>query len=95
MLRVVKEGGKVVVLEFSKPRYFPFKQLYNFYFNSILPRIGRLVSKDSSAYTYLPDSVKNFPDGDNFLNVLKKVGYQKTKCKTLTFGISSIYIGTK
>lgn len=95
MLRVVKEGGKVVVLEFSKPRYFPFKQLYNFYFNSILPRIGRLVSKDSSAYTYLPDSVKSFPDGDNFLNVLKKVGYKETKCKTLTFGISSIYIGTK
>ncbi|MEL6558067.1 MAG: bifunctional demethylmenaquinone methyltransferase/2-methoxy-6-polyprenyl-1,4-benzoquinol methylase UbiE [Bacteroidota bacterium] len=95
MLRVVKEGGKVVVLEFSKPKYFPFKQLYNFYFNSILPRIGRLVSKDSSAYTYLPDSVKSFPDGDNFLNVLKKVGYKETRCKTLTFGISSIYIGTK
>lgn len=95
MLRVVKKGGKVVVLEFSKPKYFPFKQLYNFYFNSILPKIGRLVSKDSSAYTYLPDSVKSFPDGDNFLNVLKKVGYKETRCKTLTFGISSIYIGTK
>ncbi|MGB3465021.1 MAG: bifunctional demethylmenaquinone methyltransferase/2-methoxy-6-polyprenyl-1,4-benzoquinol methylase UbiE [Cyclobacteriaceae bacterium] len=95
MLRVLKKGGKVVVLEFSKPKSFPFKQLYNFYFNSILPKIGRLVSKDSSAYTYLPDSVKSFPDGNAFLNVLNKVGYNNTKCKKLTFGISSIYIGTK
>ena len=95
MLRVVKEGGKVVVLEFSRPRLFPFKQLYNFYFSSILPKIGRLISKDDSAYTYLPDSVRSFPDGDNFLKILDKLGYKETRCKTLTFGISSIYIGTK
>lgn len=95
MLRVVKDGGKVVVLEFSRPRIFPFKQLYNFYFSSILPKIGRLISKDDSAYTYLPDSVKSFPDGDNFLKILDKIGYKETRCKTLTFGISSIYIGTK
>ena len=95
MLRVVKKGGKVVILEFSRPRMFPFKQLYNFYFSSILPKIGRLVSKDASAYTYLPDSVKSFPDGNNFLKILDNIGYKETRCKTLTFGISSIYIGTK
>ncbi len=95
MLRVLKKGGRVVVLEFSKPQVFPFKQLYNFYFNSILPRIGRLVSKDHAAYTYLPDSVKNFPDGGAFIEKLNKLGYKETKCKTLTFGISSIYTGIK
>lgn len=95
MFRVLKPGGKVVVLEFSKPTKFPLKQLYNFYFKAILPVIGRMISKDQSAYTYLPESVQSFPDGQAFLDVLKKVGYQKTTCKTLTFGISSIYTGKK
>lgn len=95
MYRVLKPGGKTVVVEFSKPKKFPMKQGYNFYFKYILPRIGRLVSKDSSAYTYLPESVQAFPDGEDFLDVLKKVGFKNTKCRPLTFGISSIYIGEK
>lgn len=95
MLRVLKENGKVVILEFSRPRMFPFKQLYNFYFRWILPKIGRLVSKDQSAYTYLPESVKVFPDGDDFTEIMKKIGFKSTACKPLTFGISSIYTGTK
>lgn len=95
MCRVLKPGGKVVVLEFSRPKRFPFKQIYNFYFKAILPKIGRLISKDSAAYTYLPESVGAFPDGDNFLKVLQKVGFKETKCKPLTFGISSIYTGVK
>lgn len=95
MFRVLKPGGKVVILEFSRPKSFPFKQIYNFYFKAILPKIGRLVSKDNAAYTYLPESVKAFPDGQNFLNVLESVGYKSTKCKPLTFGISSIYTGVK
>jgi len=95
MCRVLKPGGKVVVLEFSRPKRFPFKQIYNFYFKAILPKIGRLISKDSAAYTYLPESVGAFPDGDNFLKVLQKVGFNETKCKPLTFGISSIYTGVK
>lgn len=95
MLRVLKEGGKVVILEFSRPRMFPLKQLYNFYFRWILPKIGRLISKDQSAYTYLPESVNAFPDGDAFLSIMKGVGYKETTCKSLTFGISSIYTGVK
>jgi demethylmenaquinone methyltransferase/2-methoxy-6-polyprenyl-1,4-benzoquinol methylase len=95
MLRVLKEGGKVVILEFSQPRVFPLKQLYNFYFRWILPKIGRLISKDQSAYTYLPESVNAFPDGDAFLKIMNSVGYKKTTCKSLTFGISSIYTGVK
>ncbi len=95
MLRVLRPGGKVVVLEFSKPRKFPFKQLYNFYFRFVLPKIGRWVSKDSSAYTYLPESVQAFPDGEGFLKILNHLGYKNTSCKSLTFGISSLYIGTK
>jgi len=95
MLRVVKPGGRVVVLEFSKPRAFPMKQLYSFYFKYILPKIGKIFSRDSSAYTYLPESVQAFPDGDDFLSICSKLGYKNATCQTLTFGISSLYTATK
>lgn len=95
MYRVLKPGGKTVIVEFSKPKKFPMKQGYNFYFKYILPQIGKIVSKDNAAYTYLPESVQAFPDGEDFLAVLKKVGFKNTQCKPLTFGISSIYIGQK
>ena len=95
MYRVLKPGGKVVILEFSKPKSFPFKQLYNFYFTYILPGIGRLVSKDQSAYTYLPESVQQFPDGKAFTEILDELGFTQTTCKPLTLGISSIYTGIK
>ncbi len=95
ILRVMKPGGTLVVLEFSKPRVFPLKQLYNLYFKNILPTIGRLISQDQSAYTYLPESVQAFPDGQKFLDVLDKIGFTHTQCRLLTFGISSIYTGQK
>ena len=95
MLRVVRPGGKVVILEFSKPSAFPMKQLYQFYFRFILPTVGRVISRDRAAYTYLPESVQAFPDGDNFIKLLTKTGYKNTTCKPLTFGISSLYTGTK
>ncbi|MGF1637553.1 MAG: bifunctional demethylmenaquinone methyltransferase/2-methoxy-6-polyprenyl-1,4-benzoquinol methylase UbiE [Cyclobacteriaceae bacterium] len=95
MYRVLKPGGKVVVLEFSKPRKFPFKQLYNFYFKAVLPIIGKVISKDNAAYTYLPESVQAFPDGQEFLNHLNQAGFNENKCIPLTFGISSIYFGEK
>ena len=95
MHRVLDKGGKLVVLEFSKPRKFPIKQIYNFYFFKILPFWGRLVSKDISAYTYLPESVANFPDGDKFLEICKTCGFESVSEQRLSFGIASIYIGTK
>ena len=95
IFRVVKPGGKVVILEFSKPSHFPFKQLYNFYFKFVLPKIGRLISQDQAAYTYLPESVQAFPDGNDFLQILSKIGYKNAACKPLTFGISSLYTGIK
>lgn len=95
MHRVMKKGGKVVILEFSRPGIFPFKQLYNLYFKIVLPLIGRTIAKDNSAYSYLPESVQHFPDGEDFLNILNKIGFTKTQCSPLTFGISSIYTGIK
>ncbi len=95
MLRVLKPGGKVVILEFSKPKVFPVKQGYNFYFKYITPTIGKLFSKDASAYTYLPESVAAFPDGEVFNALMEKVGFRNTKCRPLAFGICSIYTGVK
>lgn len=95
MYRVLKPKGTVVVLEFSKPQQFPFKQVYGWYFTQILPRIGRMVSNDESAYRYLPESVKHFPSGQGFVEELKAVGFNNCICKTVTFGISSIYLARK
>jgi demethylmenaquinone methyltransferase / 2-methoxy-6-polyprenyl-1,4-benzoquinol methylase len=95
MLRVLKPGGKVVILEFSKPTAWYFKPLYHFYFKFITPAVGKALSKDSAAYTYLPDSVKAFPDGEDFISILTELGYKDTSCKALTFGISSLYSGVK
>lgn len=95
MLRVLKPEGKLVILEFSKPKVFPVKQLYNFYFQSITPGIGKLFSKDNSAYKYLPESVAAFPDGKDFISMMERVGYRNTKNRPLAFGICSIYTGIK
>ncbi|MCL4156733.1 UNVERIFIED_CONTAM: hypothetical protein GTU68_003193 [Idotea baltica] len=94
MCRVTKPGGKVCVLEFSQPEYFPLKQIYNFYFKHIMPRIGRLVSKDSAAYTYLPESVMAFPYGEAFAAELRTAGYRDVQVKKVSGGIASIYIAT-
>jgi demethylmenaquinone methyltransferase/2-methoxy-6-polyprenyl-1,4-benzoquinol methylase len=93
--RVLKPGGKAVVLEFSKPKAFPIKQLYQFYFNYVTPGIGKLFSKDSRAYSYLPESVAAFPDGKDFVALMDKVGFKYTKSRPLAFGICSIYTGVK
>ncbi len=93
--RVLKPGGKAVILEFSKPRGFPVKQLYHFYFNHVTPRIGKLFSKDHRAYSYLPESVAQFPDGQQFTDILRRVGFSQAISRPQTFGICTLYIGTK
>ena len=93
--RVLKPGGKAVVLEFSKPRVFPVKQLYHFYFNYVTPLIGKVFSKDARAYSYLPESVAAFPDGERFVALMQKVGFKNTKQRPLAFGICSVYTGVK
>jgi demethylmenaquinone methyltransferase/2-methoxy-6-polyprenyl-1,4-benzoquinol methylase len=95
MYRVLKPSGKIVILEFSKPKQFPVKQGYNFYFQHILPVFGKVFSKDSRAYTYLPESVAAFPDGEAFTKLMTEIGFKTTKHRSLTFGICSIYTGIK
>jgi demethylmenaquinone methyltransferase/2-methoxy-6-polyprenyl-1,4-benzoquinol methylase len=93
--RVIKKGGILVILEFSKPQTLIFKKLYHFYMFKIVPFFGKLFSKDTKAYTYLPESVHAFPDGEQFLNHMAHVGFTALKAKSLTFGIASIYSGIK
>jgi len=93
MCRVLKPGGKAIILEFSMPSKFPVKQLYGFYFNYILPLLGRIVSKNKFAYSYLPDSVSVFPQGKEFTKIMHQSGFDTIKQIKLTFGIASIYIG--
>ncbi len=93
--RVLRPGGKLVVLELSTPKKFPIKQLFGFYFNNILPLFGRMLSKDDSAYTYLPESVNAFPDGEDFKKVMTAAGFERNTSRSLTFGICSLYTGVK
>ncbi|MFT3825550.1 MAG: bifunctional demethylmenaquinone methyltransferase/2-methoxy-6-polyprenyl-1,4-benzoquinol methylase UbiE [Chitinophagaceae bacterium] len=95
MYRTLKPGGKVMVLEFSKPRRVWFKGLYNFYMNIVAPGAGQLVSKNKEAYQYLNKSVKAFPEGETFLHILQQVGFTETTLKRLSLGICTIYCGRK
>lgn len=95
MHRVLRPGGKVVILEFSRITFAPIRWGFNFYFGKIMPLIGRLQSKDPRAYAYLFESVQAFPSGKTFTDIMDKVGYKQTKCKALTFGIASIYTAVK
>ncbi|MEE9373279.1 MAG: bifunctional demethylmenaquinone methyltransferase/2-methoxy-6-polyprenyl-1,4-benzoquinol methylase UbiE [Saprospiraceae bacterium] len=93
--RILTKGGKIFVLEFSKPTIFPFKQLFNLYFGNILPKIGSWISKDKSAYTYLFESVQIFPDYKKFTDILEKCGFKNCKWKAYTLGICCLYVGEK
>lgn len=93
--RILKPGAKLIVVEFSKPRIFPLKQLYHFYFKNVLPIIGKITSKDPKAYRYLYESVQAFPDGTEFIQLLEKEGFKSCTWKPLTLGICSIYTGAK
>ena len=95
MLRVLKPGAPGIILEFSKPKKFPVKQSFTFYSKYIIPKIGKSISKDSAAYTYLPESVAAFPEGKDFVEIMKKVGYKNITSKMVSGGIATIYVGEK
>ncbi len=93
--RVLKPGGKLVVLEFSQPKMPVVKSIYNLYMKVICPNVGKLFSKNRNAYKYLDASIKKFPEGKNFTQILDNLGYLNTYSKPLSLGICSIYCGTK
>jgi demethylmenaquinone methyltransferase/2-methoxy-6-polyprenyl-1,4-benzoquinol methylase len=93
--RVTKPGGQVCILEFSMPEKFPVKQLYRFYFRHVLPKIGKWLSKDDGAYSYLPNSVEKFPKPNVFGDMLTSFGLKTQQTKRLTFGIATLYVAIK
>lgn len=95
MQRVMRAGGKLAILEFSRPQTFPVKQLYTFYFRRILPVLGGMLSKHKTAYTYLPESVNAFPDGREFCDILTRCGFKNAKARPLTLGVTTLYTATK
>jgi len=95
MQRVVKPGGLVVCLELSKPQWQPFKGLYYFYFQSILPLLGKLFAKRYEQYKWLPDSLKSFPDMKQLANIYREIGLNDVQAYSLTGGIAALHIGRK
>lgn len=95
MNRILKPGGQICILEFSTPRKFPFKQFYKFYFKFVTPTLGKIFSKDARAYTYLPESIKVFPDNEHFVSILKNCGYVNASFESLNFGLAAIYLAEK
>jgi len=95
IFRVLRPGGKLVVLEFSKPKLPLVKSFYNLYMKVVTPNMGKLFSKNRSAYQYLDESIRKFPEGNEFVRILDSTGYINTQCKPLSLGICSIYCGEK
>ena len=95
MLRVTRKGGKIIILEFSKPKRFPIKQVFGFYSKVVIPFLGKRISKDEKAYAYLPESVAAFPEGKTMTDLLINLGYQNVVALPLSGGIATIYSGNK
>lgn len=95
MCRVLKKGGHLCVVELTTPVHFPMKQLFKIYSNTVLPIYGRMVSKDSSAYSYLNATIAAFPQGESMMDILHKAGFSYTEFRRLTFGICTMYFATK
>lgn len=95
MLKVLKPGGKIAILEFSKPKTFLFKGFYNLYMKIVAPGFGKIIAKNKEAYKYLNNSVQAFPDCEMFVSIMKEVGFKQTYFKSLSFGICCIYCGYK
>ena len=95
MCRVLKTGGHLVILELSTPDRFPMKQLFTIYSKVVIPLLGKCLSKDNSAYTYLPQSIRAFPQGEVMQEVIRKAGFSQVNFRRLTFGICTLYTATK
>lgn len=95
MHRVLKDNGHLVILELSTPQKFPVKQLYRIYSKVLIPAIGKLISKDRSAYTYLPESIKACTQGQELCEAISKAGFKDVRLETLSFGICTLYTATK
>lgn len=95
MLRVLRPGGRLVIIELTAPRRFPMKQLFWCYSHVVMPLVGRIVSRDSKAYTYLPHTMEVFPQGEEMQKILEKVGYTDVQFKRFTFGLSTLYTAAK
>lgn len=95
MSRVLRSGGRIAILEFSQPKTFPVKQVFSIYFKFIMPLFGKIVSKHNTAYSYLPESVMAFPEGQDFCSIMENSGFKNVKAKPLSFGITSLYTAEK
>ena len=95
MNRVLKKGGHLIIVELTTPVSFPMKQLFKIYSHTILPIYGRIISKDTNAYSYLTATIEAFPQGEAMTEILKKAGFSETSFKRLTFGICTMYFATK
>lgn len=96
MTRVCAPGGRVAVLEFSSPQWQPFKGIYNWYFRNVLPRIGQLIARNAeSAYSYLPESVGEFPQGEALAERMRHAGLTEVTYRPLTLGVATLYVGKK
>ena len=95
MCRVLKPGGHLSIAELTTPTRFPMKQLFSIYSHTVLPLYGRLISHDTSAYSYLTQTIEAFPQGERMMDILRKAGFSETRFKRLTFGICTMYFATK
>ena len=95
MHRVLREGGRLVIIELTTPHSFPMKQVFGLYSHVLMPLIGRFISKDTKAYHYLPASMEAFPQGEEMQKILQKAGFKDVQFKRFTFGLSTLYTATK
>ena len=95
MLRVLKPGGRLVIIELTSPVRFPMKQLFWLYAHVWMPIVGKLVSRDSRAYSYLPATMEAFPQGEVMRGIIEKAGFQSVKFRRFTFGLSTLYTAEK
>ena len=95
MCRVLRKGGMLVILELTTPVAFPMRQLFRVYSHTVLPAYGRMISKDSTAYSYLTATIEAFPQGEQMVGILRKAGFAEASFRRLTFGICTMYVATK